>query len=368
MQATDNPEIIDILKKFQEDLEEFHSTKIKCGIIGRSGTGKSSLINAIAGETISAVGEVETTVDVSEPHPHGGLLFYDLPGSSTKTFPKETYLDKTGVKNFDCVILVTADRFYDDDLYIINEVSKLGIPVFAVRNKIDQSVTSAAKRGVSEAETLKNIYNDLYKNLDETKYKGIYLITAENPFEYEFDKLLNDIAKNLDKIKKDRFIADVTATSEIMIAEKRKVAEKLVARYAALAAANGLNPIPGLDISLDITLLLKMGNDVSHIYGLNKESQKYYENFSDLSDSSKVKSALAKITQYAAQYLGKEAIMILLKRFATGAATKYASKWVPFVGQAIAAGIGFVMTSSVGKSMIDDAEAIALELFASLKS
>lgn len=368
MQNAESSEIIDILKKFERELEEFHSTKIKCGIIGRSGTGKSSLINSIAGETISAVGEVETTMEISGPHPHGGLLFYDLPGSSTQTFPKETYIAKTGIKNLDCVILVTSDRFYDDDLYLINEVSKLDIPIFAVRNKIDQSVTSAAKRGITEAETLKTIYNDVYKNLETAKYKGIYLISAENPFLYDFDKLLSDIAKSLDRIKRDRFIADVTATSEKMIAEKRKVAEKMVARYAALSAANGLNPIPGVDISVDISLLLKMGKDIANIYALNKESQQYFESFLDLSDSSKVKSALAKISQYAAKYLGQEAIMLLLRKFAASAATKYASKWVPFVGQAIAAGIGFAMTSSVGKSMIDDAEAIALELFASLKN
>src|SRR5690606_26499145 len=141
-----------------------------------------------------------------------------------------------------------------------------------------------------------------------------YLISTESPLEYDLDKLLYDIANNLDKIKRERFIADVTATSKKMIKEKRVVADKLVSRYAALSAANGLNPIPGLDISVDLGLLLKMGNDISNIYGLNKESQEFYETFLDLSHSSKVKSALAKASQYAAKYLGKEAIVILLKR------------------------------------------------------
>jgi predicted GTPase len=39
----------EVLKKFKKDLESFKNTKVKCAIIGRSGTGKSSLINAIAG-------------------------------------------------------------------------------------------------------------------------------------------------------------------------------------------------------------------------------------------------------------------------------------------------------------------------------
>ncbi|KQS89168.1 GTP-binding protein [Chryseobacterium sp. Leaf394] len=362
-----NSEINDVLQQFKKDLENFHNAKVKCGIIGRSGTGKSSLMNAIAGEIISAVGEVETTMDISKPFEHKGLLFYDLPGSSTKNFPKETYIEKTGIRDFDCVILVTSDRFYEDDLFLIKEVSKIGIPVFAVRNKIDQSITSAEKRGVSESETLKNIFDDLNNNLQGIKSSGIYLVSAENPFKYDFNKLIEDIAKNLNKIKKERFIADVTASSTRMITEKRVVAEKIVSRYAALSAANGLNPIPGLDISVDIGLLVKMANDITNIYGLTKSSQEYYESFLDLSNTAKLRAALAKISQYVAKYLGKEAIMILLKRFALSAASKTASKWIPLVGLAISAGIGFKMTSSVGNEMINDAEALALEIFNSLK-
>ena len=59
--------------------------------------------------------------------------------------------------------------------------------------------------------------------------------------------------------------------------------------------------------------------------------------------------------------------MIILKRLSATVATKTVSKWIPFVGQAIAAGIGFKMTSSLGNDMVNEAEAIAIELFDSLK-
>jgi predicted GTPase len=95
-----------ILVQMSQDLNKFHSTKVKCGIIGRSGTGKSSLINAIVGEYIAEVGEVETTTEV-KPVEHKGLIFYDLPGCSTTSFPKEDYIDNFEIKNFDCVIIVS---------------------------------------------------------------------------------------------------------------------------------------------------------------------------------------------------------------------------------------------------------------------
>lgn len=303
-------------------------------------------------------------MEIGEPYEHKGLLFFDLPGCGTNNFPKETYINQLKIKDLDCVILVTSDRFYEDDLYLINEVSKLNIAVYTVRTKIDFSIARAKKRGIAENDTLVSIFSNILDNLQNSKTKGIYLTSADYPLEYDLDKLLNDIAKNLNDIKKERFIADVTATSKKLINEKRKVADKLVSRYATLSAANGLNPIPGLDISVDVGLLLKMGNDISNIYGINKEHQEFYNSFLDLPDSAKIKVALSKASQYTAKYLGKEAIVVLLKRAAT---TKTATKWVPFVGQAIAASIGFIMASSLGNDMVRDAEAIAVELFECLK-
>ena len=60
--------------------------------------------------------------------------------------------------------------------------------------------------------------------------------------------------------------------------------------------------------------------------------------------------------------------MLLLKKFAGTVATKSFSKYIPLVGQAIAAGIAFKMTLSLGEDMVDDAEEKALEIFESLKN
>src|SRR5690606_15317358 len=118
---------------------------------------------------------------------------------------------------------------------------------------------------------------------------------------------------------------------------KRKIADIIVSRYSALAAANGLNPIPGLDIGVDITLLVKMSKEVQKIYGIDAKQQEYSYQFLDKKSA---KFIANKVLQYTSRYGGKEAIMILLKRIGSTVATKSASKWIPFVGQIIAAGIG----------------------------
>ena len=211
--------------------------KIKCRIIGRRGAGKSSLINAIAGERIAEVGVTETTMEVGKPYEKGEFLFYDLPGYPTEKFPRETYIEKIGIKDSDCVIIVTSDRFYEEELLLIREISKIQPPIaiYAVRTKIDYSIERNKKTGVDEETTLKKIYEELRDNIQDAPIKGIYLTSADYPTAYDLDKLLNDISSNLSEIKKECFTADVTTTEKI-IRGKREILdsfrEKLCELYS----------------------------------------------------------------------------------------------------------------------------------------
>ncbi len=358
-------ELNDLLDKFRRDLENFKNTKIKCGIIGRSGTGKSSLINAIVGEEIAEVGEVETTMEVGKPIEHKGLLFYDLPGCSTKNFPKETYFKKFNINEFDCVILATSERFYEDDLFLIEELSKINKPTYAVRTKIDYAIDRGTKRGKTEYDTLREIHSNLSENLTGYKVEGVYLTSADYPKEYDLGKLIDDIINSLVGLKKERFIADVSINSKKILEGKKAVAKKIVSRYSALAAANGFNPVPGLDISVDIGLLLKMGNEIRDIFGLTEKQQDFVKEYID---ERTAKIISGKALQFTAKYIGKEAIILLLKKAASSQVTKNITKWIPFVGQIIAAGIGFLLTSSIGEGMIKDAEEIAKETFNAFKN
>jgi hypothetical protein len=86
-------------------------------VVGMSGTGKSSLVNAIRGykdtdKRAAKVGEVETTA-VPRPYPHPDLttmVIWDMPGVGTKSHPRETYFEDNYLCAFDLLVIVLGNR------------------------------------------------------------------------------------------------------------------------------------------------------------------------------------------------------------------------------------------------------------------
>ena len=119
--------------------EEFEGARVRCGIIGLSGSGKSSIVNAIAGEKIAPVGSTEQTME-AQSFIHSGIEFVDLPGCGTEKWPHATYIDDLCLGAYDCFIIVTSNRLYEYDIYLHNELyGSMRKPCFIVRNKIDTS-------------------------------------------------------------------------------------------------------------------------------------------------------------------------------------------------------------------------------------
>jgi hypothetical protein len=69
-------------------------------------------------------------------------IIWDLPGVGTPNFPQQTYLKKMGVRHFDLVVLMTASRFTEAELMLVEELQRWGVPYFLVRSKTDVDVKS----------------------------------------------------------------------------------------------------------------------------------------------------------------------------------------------------------------------------------
>lgn len=162
------PEMEEELKRILAELEDLRKTRkygkaisegVKAAIIGRPNTGKSSLLNLLAGEERAIVTEIEgTTRDVVTEKITAGGVVLDL--SDTAGIRKsEDRIEMLGVersleqiKNAELLILVLENRLREEDsqaVNAINEAGKSGVTI-ALLNKSD--VEKCEKPGIFKYE------------------------------------------------------------------------------------------------------------------------------------------------------------------------------------------------------------------------
>ena len=56
-----------------------------------------------------------------------------MPGAGTNNFPVETYPKKIEMDQYDAFVLLTKDRFLENDTKILTEIIKRGKPYFFAR-------------------------------------------------------------------------------------------------------------------------------------------------------------------------------------------------------------------------------------------
>jgi GTP-binding protein EngB required for normal cell division/uncharacterized protein (DUF697 family) len=354
----ENEGLQDILEDIRKTEKELNEATIRCAIIGQSGAGKSSLINGIAGQRVAQVGVIETTMEPNHFR-HGGMDFYDLPGCGTTNFPKEDYIDRFDLAKYDFVILVTANRVYENDIFLLSELKKKKVPVFLVRSKIDATIENERfDNGKSEENTLNDVRSYLISQFNGVLNK-VYLISSRYPQKWDFDNLLQDIAGSQKGIKHDRFVTDAVALSKRALDAKKVVAGKIVMWSAIGSAANAINPIPGLDISIDLSILVTMCSKINRVFGISEEHLKYLKENQGLSEDPRFIAAVQLATRHIANFATKEGIIYAIKRFSNRIVAKTVVKYIPFVGQVVSAAAGYTLTNKFGQWFLEDACKIA---------
>jgi len=177
------------------------------GIVGASGTGKSTFINTGRGLRKRDKGAanvshgVECTMEVKgyeHEVMHKGecfrIVYWDLPGGGTKHFPWKTYLRDFGICWFNFVIVLTVGRFMKGDDFLLKEMQEKNVPHAMVRNKIDQAITSAERDGDSVDATMYEIREDFRKKGVEK----VFLISSPLAYfdKYDFPALRDYVSEN----------------------------------------------------------------------------------------------------------------------------------------------------------------------------
>lgn len=142
------------------------------------------------------------------------------------------------------------------------------------------------------------------------------------------------LAKNIDELKKIR--SDCYS---------------LVTTRASISAGTSAIPTPGVDIAADVALLLYLIPEINQRFGLSEDQIKGYSPAKQQLIYQLIKRAGLALV---GQAISKTLITQALKKVAGRAAVKQVLKFVPFVGWAANAAIGFGAMKYVGNSHVDD--------------
>ncbi|KIK66090.1 hypothetical protein GYMLUDRAFT_257966 [Collybiopsis luxurians FD-317 M1] len=132
---------------------QFREGAFHVGVVGLTGTGKSSLINALMGIVNGTPGAVPTgnqstkTIgrysDAKRKYPY---IWYDIPGAGTSTAPGWNYFNDQGLHVFDALIVAWDNCLSDVDIAVLDNSAQMKIPSFIVRTKSDIHISNIEDR------------------------------------------------------------------------------------------------------------------------------------------------------------------------------------------------------------------------------
>lgn len=274
-------------------LNKWKTESVKFGIIGKTNVGKSSFINAIRGVTMgnegyAAVGRGNTTQSpTSYYHPENkNIEFVDLPGVGTVKFPKQTYIEKMKISEYDYFFIFFDTVLCEDDIWIAIQLLTLVKPFSFVRSKIDKDVKRGQENNETEEQVLKRIREIFMSALEEhielKEFAEIFLISSKIPAIGKMDKLNKHILDSLSSLNQKKHEAVVFSfgpMSEAVIDEKYKSLKKrAIAVTVGTSIIAGI-PLPFVDLAINLGIIVTEIKHYITVFGLSKKQMDSLQNF-----------------------------------------------------------------------------------------
>ena len=336
--------IFGTVDEIKKELDRDQTIEVKIAFFGQPGAGKSSLINEIVGDDIAEVSvKTDTTVEPS-PVRHNGMVLFDLPGYGTEKFPADEYWDKFDLYSYDLFLCVFEGKLHSADVSLFKKVKSKEKECLFIRNKAD----SLFEKG----KTIEELHLAIKRDVETQIQNEVTVLFTSCRTTEGIGVLEEEIEKHLSPAKQERWVRGAKAKSSRFLEKKRKLAEKRVQFYAAMSAANGLNPIPGVNIAVDVSVLMKLFKEIRSNFGLTDECLKDHAHLFAAEN-------LAMISNNLLKTLSTDGIKKLLSKYATSFVSQTFSNIIPIIGPLISSGAGYRITYAAGKSYLDDCYTLA---------
>ena len=318
-----------------ESKKNINKEKVNIIVAGKTGVGKSSLINYIFGKKVAKVGDGQPVTQEIQEYDleNDNITLFDTKGIEAKDYEKildniKKYLElrqDSPDENDDIhiawlCISERGDRVEEADRELLKILNEAGIPVIGVFTKreskresnfvnkvVEDNLLPEAKAIVRVRSITEEV--EIEDNLVELKPKGAEELLEET-YKYMSEGRRNAIKKAQTAVLKDRIEA------------MSKEADVLTNWYAAGAAAIGATPLPFADSLALAALQTKMVVDINTIYRVDAGTH----TFTDI--------AAALITITGVAQVGKLAAGLL--------------KVIPVIGWTANAGVAAGITKGIG--------------------
>uniref|UniRef100_A0A4W5MDA0 IRG-type G domain-containing protein n=1 Tax=Hucho hucho TaxID=62062 RepID=A0A4W5MDA0_9TELE len=120
------------------------------------------------GEGAAETGVTETTMKASRySHPTmPNVYIWDLPGIGTSNFKAQKYLKEVQFETYDSFIVISTNRFKENDIMLAKEIQKMKKMFYFVRSKIDNDIRAEARKDFREDKVLSKIRQSCEENLN----------------------------------------------------------------------------------------------------------------------------------------------------------------------------------------------------------
>ncbi|KAL0172035.1 hypothetical protein M9458_032346 [Cirrhinus mrigala] len=283
--GSDLQEIIDSpsaekTKKLKNKLKELENVTLNIAITGMTGAGKSSFVNALRGlpnddKSAAPTGTTETTMKPNMyQHPFmPNVKIWDLPGIGSPKFRAKKYLKDVNFHTYDFFLIVTSERFKENDIELASAIKKSKKLFYFIRTKIDNDIRAEShKRNFDERMLLEKIREDCKANLLKVGIPKIFLISSFQLEKYDFPKLVNTLEEELPDNKKFALIQSLPVYSLEALTKKKTYFKKLIWLNAFAAGLGAIAPIPGLSLVCDYFIIEKFFQQVFLGFGLSNQA------------------------------------------------------------------------------------------------
>ncbi|XP_051763063.1 interferon-inducible GTPase 5-like [Ctenopharyngodon idella] len=367
---TQDPDVVEALKasgestlekataKAKKALDQLINVSLNIAVTGKTGSGKSTFVNALRGLGENAAGAAptgvtETTMEVTM-YEHPGMQnvkIWDLPGIGSPKFKAKKYLEDVKFNTYDFFIILNSERFMQDDIMLAKEIKKQKKLFYFVRSKIDNDIRAEErKKGFDEQKVLSIIKEDCQKNLKEMGDPKVFLISSFDLEKYDFETLQNTLAKELQEHKRLALLQAWPVCSTECLEKKIKMFEGLIWAVSLLSAGIAVVPVPGVSAACDVGMVVLFLTRCYYSFGLDEGSLTRLSekvNKPHLKEMAKSKFVVAIREKALTRFQASAAL-------ATIATVKYFISLVPVVGSVAAAGISFATTWYLLKEGLND--------------